>query len=107
MTPSGFYMLAHTLEYIHTFMYTQREYKAHPAGLRYSWVTKCWLQGRVLVSKSLVLRGSCSSLGVGGGGRGSFEEESLVATMIGHCYQQTFCSAELCWYALLASTLFG
>lgn len=106
MTPSGFYMLAHTLEYIHTFMYTQREYKAHPAGLRYSWVTKCWLQGRVLVSKSLVLRGSCSSLGVGGGGRGSFEEESLVATMIVHCHQQTFCSAELCWYALLASTLF-
>lgn len=59
MTPSGFYMLAHTLEYIHTFMYTQREYKAYPAGLRYSWVTKC------LVSKSLVLRGSCSSLGGG------------------------------------------
>lgn len=99
MTPSGFYMLAHTLEYIHTFMYTQREYKAHPAGLRYSWVTKCWLQGRVLVSKSLVLRGSSSSLA-----GGSFEEESLVATMIGHCYPQTFCSRScagtLCWLAL-------
>lgn len=100
MTPSGFYMLAHTLEYIHRFMYTQRDYKAHPAGLRYSWVIKCWLQGRVLVSKSLILRGSCSSLG----GGGSFEEESLVATMIGHTPSrlsvQRSCAGTLCWLAL-------
>lgn len=101
MTPSGFYMLAHTLEYIHTFMYTQREYKAHLAGLRYSWVTKCWLQGRVLVSKSLVLRGSSSSRGGG-----------QLWRRILSCYNDRallpadFLFAELCWYALLASTLF-
>lgn len=47
---------------MHTFMHTQKD-KTQVAGLRFCWDTRCGLLGDILVSYSVVLRGSCHAAG--------------------------------------------
>lgn len=89
--------LSHVFGRTYMFMHTERKIKPSSQDWGFartrdarcwavSWLVSQWSSGEAAVLK------------------GSFEEDSSVVTMIGHCYQQTFWLSELNQYGLLTGS---